>query len=790
MQSETISNSVSPKERFLDRAASALRRVLCVPPELSSEAAARLRAQQIGAVVKATPLMMGGNMLCAAAVVVVFWNTEYRSLLVTWALLFSAMSALAILRWRQHRHLPPRPHASRGAILRLAQRVMIPALFLACLPLAVFAGVDPQKKLLVSSIVSGALCVGLFGLASVPLAALSYSVVIVSASLVAMALTGDSDFVAIGLLLLVYAACALGSVAWFSRLFVDRFVHGLELEKQSELIGILLHDFEKQASDWLWETDEAGRLGLGAARFAEALGADAAGLAGRPLLEALQIETGVADGEQAALLAALSRREAFGGLAAPFLARGERRWLSLTGKPVTDANGRFAGYRGVASDVTEAKRSESHIRHMALHDALTGLPNRTTFADRLDRALLQVKSDGKPFAVVLIDLDNFKAVNDTLGHGAGDALLVEMSARLAALAPADALLARLGGDEFALIVEMDADHERFGLLAERIEAVLTSSFDLGGVTVSVGGSIGVACAPEDGLDAETLLRRADLALYRAKADGRGCMRRFDAAIEAAAQHRRVVEQDLRAAIDRGELDIHYQPIVLLDTGRFVGAEALLRWRHPVFGQIPPDQFIPIAEETGLIIPIGRWVLERACREASSWPDDITLSVNLSPSQFKDPTLSETIRGALAASGLPASRLELEITETALMAEGSARGLVEQVKSLGVKLALDDFGTGYASLSYLRQLPFDKIKIDRSFVRESVTNPDSLAIIETIVDLGRKLATTTTAEGIETRFERGAATRAGCVFGQGWAFGKAMPLADFVKLLGANRREAA
>ncbi len=571
------------RARF-DAARVELLRTLWGPSELPASALGRLRAQQIAAVTKATPLMMCGNIMCALAVVAVFWDTAQMDVLLWWAAIFSGLSGLAIWQWVTRRGLPERATASARAVKRLAWRAVIPALCLSFPTLFLFPSIDDQQRLLISSIVTGSLCVGLFGLSSVPLAALSYASVMVAGAATAMAMTGDPSFIPIGLLLFVYAACALGSVAWYSRLFVDRFTRSLEIEHQSELIGMLLHDFEKQASDWLWEMDAEGRFQLGVQRFAEALGVPSGDLDGRKISDLLAVDQ-ASRGERDAFLGALAGREPFGGLVAP-LARGHQtRWLSLTAKPVHDAAGAFIGWRGVASDVTDAKLSERDMRHMAHHDALTGLPNRTALAARLDQAVQVLHERGQPFAVLLIDLDDFKAVNDTLGHGAGDQLLVEMSGKLAAAKPEDALLARLGGDEFALIAPSHGEPDAAEALCARLLATLGSDFDLGGARVMVGGSIGLVIAPQDGIDPETLMRRADLALYRAKADGRRCARRFDDGIEIAARRRRHIEDRLRGAIERGDLALHYQPIVSLKGETVVAAEALMRWRDAELGPI-------------------------------------------------------------------------------------------------------------------------------------------------------------------------------------------------------------
>jgi diguanylate cyclase (GGDEF)-like protein len=442
--------------------------------------------------------------------------------------------------------------------------------------------------------------------------------------------------------------------------------------------------------------------------------------------------------------------------------------------------------RSLQDKTDELQREGEKVAHLAHHDTLTGLANRAELHKRIDQSRANLECNGVPFAVFVLDLDRFKEVNDSLGHAAGDALLRAVAQRLTDALRQDDVLARLGGDEFAIIQSAPRasgdgppalDHHRQGAieLATRILQILAEPFALEGDTVFIGCSIGISLAPEDASEPEALMKAADLALYEAKAAGRNCFFFFDATMTQAIDERHRLEADMRAGLTRGEFELVYQPIIDLRIDRAVGAEALVRWRHPLHGLMTPDRFIPIAEDTGLIVELGAWVLQQACRDAMAWPDDVRLAVNLSASQFRDARLLDVIRAALVDVGLPPSRLEVEVTETVLLEKHSGCvAALHHVRDLGVSVALDDFGTGYSSLSYLRTFPFDKIKIDRSFTQDITERADCAAIVSSILGLGRSLAVATTVEGIETDQQLEMVRAAGATLVQGFLFGKPVP----------------
>jgi diguanylate cyclase (GGDEF)-like protein/PAS domain S-box-containing protein len=451
------------------------------------------------------------------------------------------------------------------------------------------------------------------------------------------------------------------------------------------------------------------------------------------------------------------------------------RLLLLTRQPMAGG-----GWLSIVEDITERRRAEAEIVHLARHDVLTGLANRAEFNDKLEEASKRLKRSGTEITVMMLDLDRFKAVNDMYGHPAGDQLLVEVARRLKSTLRETDLLARLGGDEFAIIQEEGDPTQREGAiaLALRIINAISEPFDLGGFEVNVGTSIGIAMAPEHGTEPEGLLKSADLALYATKAQGRNDYRIYQPDMLESATSQQLAESELRDAIAHQLFELHYQPVVDVATRQICGVEALVRWRHPDKGLIGPDQFIPLAESTGLLVPIGEWILQRACADATKWPSHIRLAVNISAVQFMKGNLFEVILDALVESGLEPERLELEITETSLLENQEAHlATIRQLKSLGITLALDDFGTGYSSVTYLTNFPFDKIKIDRSFTRDVLERRDYAAVVSSVLALARGLGKVTTVEGIETEQQFEYMRRAGVDLAQGYLFSRPVPASE-------------
>jgi diguanylate cyclase (GGDEF)-like protein len=437
------------------------------------------------------------------------------------------------------------------------------------------------------------------------------------------------------------------------------------------------------------------------------------------------------------------------------------------------------GWVTVHQDITAQKRAEAELAHMARYDALTGLANRAMFLEAVNKALSRLARKGTPFSVLMLDLDRFKAVNDSLGHAIGDSLLRAVGDRLRRLVRDIDVVARLGGDEFAIIQIGDmSQRDQATILANRILTIITEPYDIDGRKIVIGTSIGITLAPQDAEEADALIRRADFALYKAKSEGRSRHRFFEPSMEIEARDRRDLEHDMRSAILRDEFELHYQTLVDVEQRQCCGAEALVRWRHPERGLLFPDQFIGLAEDSDLIVPLGEWILRRACADAAKWPSHLTIAVNLSPAQLKQGNLIEVLDETLRETGLDPGRLELEITETVLMEKSEENlAVLHEIKNLGVSIILDDFGIGYSSMRYLQMFPFDKIKIDKSFTQSMITHADSAAIVSAITGLGRALDVETTAEGVETAEQLVFLRTAGCRFAQGYLFSRPAPLAS-------------
>jgi len=598
----------------------------------------------------------------------------------------------------------------------------------------------------------------------------------------------QQPFSAYALLCLIFYVGMTSCAAMFLSNWLTAYaISAIRVEENAEVIKLLLHDFEENTSDWLWETDANLQMRHISARLAE--------VAARPLSDFQGTFPDVLlggilepDRRPVAALAKLSRyireRAPFRDLVIPVIVNGEERSWQLTGKPILDKSGEFAGYHGVGSDVTAARRDQEQIAFLAHHDSLTKLPNRVVFNETLHLGCVRCEETG--LALLCLDLDDFKAVNDSMGHATGDALLIAVSERIRGCIREGDTAARLGGDEFAIIL-MTGDMEEVTAVARRLIEQIGRPYHFDGRLLEMAVSIGVTMAPKDGDSPSVLLKNADLALYRAKADGRATWRFYDLQMDERARDRRSLQTDLRQALARGEFYLNFQPILDLETGRIVAAEALLRWVHPERGQLSPAEFIPMAEGAGLIAPIGAWALRQACAVAAGWPEDIRLAVNLSPLQFRDARLLADIDHALTATGFPPARLELEITETTLLE--TSKQTTEALRELhkrGIGIALDDFGTGYSSLGYLRRFPFDKIKIDRSFIRDLGREKDDASIILAIIGLAANMNLVVTAEGVETEEQAKFLLENGCAQAQGFLFHPPLSADQFSSLLGAGR----
>jgi diguanylate cyclase (GGDEF)-like protein/PAS domain S-box-containing protein len=556
--------------------------------------------------------------------------------------------------------------------------------------------------------------------------------------------------------------------------------HARQATETIEASEARFRDVADASSDWIWETDADLRLSFLSERFATTTGVPPNLVVGKALDELLHPAESAERWERHQ--DDLGQRRPFRNLLCLCEdSAGRTRTLRVAGKPVADDKGRYLGYRGTATDITAEIEAERRAQHLAHHDPLTELPNRELFGERLEQAVATVSRRGEMAAVLCIDIDRVKDVNDTLGHGAGDLLIQSCAERLQACVRETDTVARIGGDEFAIVQIGLEQPNGAQKLCRRVIETLATPFDLDGHEVLVTASVGVALIPLDGSIPGRLLQNADIALYRAKDEGRNTFRFFEAGMDARLQARKALERDLRLALGRNELELYYQPKIGLAGNRLAGVEALIRWHHPERGLVPPGEFIGVAEETGLILALGEWVLRRACAQATEW-SELEMSVNISPVQFKQRDLVNVISRALADSGLEAQRLEIEITEGVLLQHTeAAMTTLRQLKDLGVRIAMDDFGTGYSSLGYLQKFPFDKIKIDKSFVSALETRADADAIVRAVVGLGRSLGMLTCAEGVETAEQLTFLESEGCDEVQGYYFGRPMTASDFERM---------
>ena len=700
----------------------------------------------------------------ALLTVAVFWSPGTAPFLAAWLGLI-LMGALLRMRYLfQNDELPE----DAPTVARYIRWIRFLALYNGCCwgvgvaALSFYA--DPQQYVLLIMLCSGMMGASVITYSTQAKAAYLFITPLAIGGVVSLYAHADGPGMAGVLLLACYMVLLMSSAPRRQSHFLEAVRNRYMLRQSRDTIGLLLNDFEEQASDWLWLIDSEGQIQRASGRFAEAAQRPAEELEGRPFLSIFE------DGQERVILSRhISTQSSFRDLTVQLQLGGQKHWWTLSGQPLENG-----GMRGVASDITGQKQAEERVNYMAHYDGLTNLANRFLFNERLEQKLAKSERTAN-LALLCLDLDGFKSINDTLGHQAGDKLLARVARRLEKVVPTDAVVARLGGDEFVVLLEGDNPHELAKRHAERILDALCQSFEFDGLSMNTAASVGIAIV-EPGKDtAENITRRADLALYAAKASGRNRLAFFQSWMDEDAQFRRELEMDLRGALARNEFELHYQPLVNIETGETTSYEALLRWHHPTRGTVMPDTFIPIAEETGLISQLGEWVLRQACREVALWPAHLRVSVNLSPVQMHDAGLVNTIFSAVASAGIEPQRLELEITENVLLQDSEINlAILHRIREFGVRIALDDFGTGYSSLSYLRSFPFDKIKIDKSFVSDLETNADSRAIIRAITKLAARMGMETTAEGVEDPDQLERLRLEGCTEAQGYFFAHPKP----------------
>lgn len=727
----------------------------------------RLRGAQITSLACWTPVTAASSVVTCVVVVVTCWRVGPHAYLAGLLAALTVVHGLAVLGAR--RWLARGTSVATMGMLRL--RILFTGLVAgawASVPAMLMPVVTADQRHMLIYVSAGLMSSSVL-VAPVLAAGLLFAGLTAVGMLLPLLLSADTGNVLPVITTLVFLAMTCGVVASQSRDFATRLFHEVALAEQSEVLSLLLREFEENALDFLWETDAALRLVNVSDRLAQIMECPPALLQDgcvKGWIDQGTVQAGGPGRDTDEVLASLAARQAFRDMQIVIALEGQAHWLIVSGKPIWDHAGGFAGYRGVGSDITAAHKSDERITYLARYDSLTDLPNRAQFRETLAQACAQRGC----FSLLCLDLDGFKAVNDSFGHSTGDALLAAVAGRLRGCMREGDVVARLGGDEFA-VLQAGGDAHAVTLLAQRLIDRVSEPFQFGGTRLSVGLSIGIALdchslAPDD------LLRTADLALYHSKAAGRGAWHVFEPEMAVRAQERHRLQADLRHAIEHDLLSLDFQPIIDVASGEVIGAEALARWRDADRGQVSPADFIPVAEETGLICLLGAWVLRRACAQAAGWPGSTRVAVNLSPLQFRDPGLLELIDGVLADTRLPGSRLELEITESVFLdALDPTLTCLHALRARGIHIALDDFGTGYSSLSYLRSFPFDKVKIDQSFVRDLGVKENALAIVQAIVGMAGSLGMRTTGEGVETPAQAELLELIGCSQMQGYLYGR-------------------
>ncbi|MCB1417907.1 MAG: EAL domain-containing protein [Notoacmeibacter sp.] len=622
-------------------------------------------------------------------------------------------------------------------------------------PILFYPGSSPEQQMIMTLVVAGVMGTGAIAMKAMPNLAGAFSALVSIGLIIGVGMESASVSLAAVLLVAFYFTSVMHSVNETGRIFVDRLVKQFEIEKSKELFTMLFRDFEDSTSDWMWEINHDMSISHVSPQFFKDERTRGFPLHGRSIRYTLK-DPNVPEHKRAnarmprALTEALAHRRPFRDVVAAVMIGNKWRYWKISGRPVYAPDGSFQGMRGACSDITESHSASNRLEFLAMHDALTGLPNRENFGGVLNHALETYRRSGTGFALMAMDLDKFKMVNDTLGHQAGDEVLACVARRLERFTGETVTVSRFGGDEFCLLVVGEGAERRARVMAGSILDAIAVPMEITSGKVEIGCSIGVALAPGDGVNQEALHRNADLALYRAKGEARSAFRFFEPAMDAVARKQQELEYELRSALRKNEFELYFQPLADARTGKIVCHETLLRWNSEKFGRVPPDEFIRIAEKSGLIEEIGEWVIRHACMEAAKWPDGCRVAVNLSPRQMEGFRILDVVASALSDSRLIPSRLELEVTESVLETDPEhAAGLLRSIRALGSRISLDDFGTGYSSLSYLVRFPIDKLKIDRSFVQGAESSTQNLAIIRAIVSLARTMNVKITAEGVET-----------------------------------------
>ncbi|MDQ3078249.1 MAG: EAL domain-containing protein [Pseudomonadota bacterium] len=637
------------------------------------------------------------------------------------------------------------------------------ALLFLSLPVASFGSLDGGLQVIIASLLAG-LGIAALGLVVVPACVTAWMSCFVAALSAILLLSRDTVPLGHMLSILFTLGVAVFGVVTVARWAFGQLKTNADVGSQSESASLLLQEYEQRGVGWLWQVDSENRVSYISSRMTALLGRPSAAILGHSLPSLL--------GGHAELGRVLLGKQPFNNLEMELKTARGPRWISIAGDPIIDTAGRFEGFRGVGSDITEIRQTQERLTHLANMDVLSGLPNRGRVRQLLGEALRTAVAGNVPCAIMFLDLDGFKPVNDTFGHPKGDAVLQAVAKRLCDEVGSDGHVGRMGGDEFAIVVSDAQSRTMVESLADRIIRAIAEPYVIDQTEIRIGVSIGCAFGPIDGATVDDLILKADLALYEAKGAGRGVAKYFSSELQSEQEDRIQLEADLRTAIVAKQFHLVYQPLVNAKTQKLVGFEALIRWNHPTRGLIPPPVFIPVAEECGLMMQLGEWVIDEAVRAAATWPEPITVAINISPKQIVLPALPNTVSQALSRNKLPGNRIELEVTEGVFLGDSSQTlDVMKRLRALGVGIALDDFGTGYSSIGYLNKAVFHKLKIDGSFVREAGTRPENVAIIQSIVQLAKSFRMSITAEGVETAEDFERMRDLGCDTIQGYLFGR-------------------
>lgn len=742
---------------------------------------AQVRSMRMEILAHFAPLLAGLLLATGLILATLLLPVEPPLLLGGWLMMIVAACWLGVRRLQTDALAYLRRDVPRHVAVRSGLLLLLMAAIWVALPAALYAQQSPPLRTVAVASICTLMCASL-AIAAAPAVALCWAAVLAAGLALGVVMAHDSVWMPLAL---------TGGIGFgFLALVIRRI--GAIIRAQAELIAKreaenvaanrLMREYEERGTSCLWQTDRDHLLTYVTPGFAV--------LVGRPASQLMGVALPAVIGGDGALGAALLARAAFSGIEVELGEGPERRAIAFSGTPITSKAGDYAGFRGSCTDVTETRSSERRLRQLASLDVLTELPNRMRMRELLGEALLAARASGRPCGILMLDLDGFKPVNDTFGHPKGDAVLKTVAERLVATVGDKGIVGRLGGDEFAIVLHDTQNRRLVADLADRLIAHVSEPYVLDGVSLRIGLSIGSAFGPLDGDTVDELVKHGDLALYDAKASGRGAYRHFELSMQTEAENRIKLEYDLRQALALDQFRLYYQPLIHSQSQEVTGFEALIRWQHPVRGFVSPADFVPLAEELGLIHELGEWIVRTAIRDCAKWPAPITVAVNLSPLQLQSSHVPALISDALARFKLPANRLELEVTESVFMGDSDGTlDVLRRLRALGVRIALDDFGTGYSSLGYLNRTIFNKLKIDGSFVRGAGSRPETVSIIQAIVTLANCFQMTITAEGIETLEDYRRMADLGCHQMQGYLFGRPVPFDRATELVGTQWGEA-